>query len=54
MFGVGAVSAMPVAIEYFVTGSAIVLRQKTRQVAVVLCDAPDLLAAAVLLQIVKV
>src|SRR5712691_5555768 len=45
---------MPVAKEYFVTGSAIMLRQKKSQIAVLLGDAPDVLAAAELLQIVKV
>ena len=54
MFGVGAVSDIPVAIEYLVTGSAIVLRQKLRQIAVLLRDAPDLLAPAEPLQIVEV
>src|SRR5713101_3306751 len=45
---------MSVAKEYLVTGSAIVLRQKKRQIAVLLGDAPDLVAPAVPLQIVKV
>ena len=54
MFGVGAVSDVPLAIEYLVTGSAIVLRQKPRQIAVLLRDAPDLLAPAEPLQIVEV
>src|SRR5262245_9721407 len=53
-FGVGAISNMPVAKEYFVTGSAIVLGQKKRQIAVLLGDERDVLATPVLLQIIKV
>ena len=45
---------MPVAIEYLVTGSAIVVRKKPRQIAMLLGDASDVLAAAEPLQIVKI
>ena len=53
-FGVGAISHMPVAIEYLVTGSAIVFGEQKRQIAVLLGDARDVLAAAEPLQIVKI
>ena len=53
-FGVGAISHMPVAIEYLVTGSAVVLRQQTRQITALLGEARDVLAPAKLLQIVEV
>jgi hypothetical protein len=50
-FRVGAISNMPVAKEYLVTRSAIVLGQKKRQIAVLLGDPRDLLSPAVLFQI---
>src|SRR5215471_1750022 len=53
-FGIGAISNMPVAKEYFVTGSAIVLGQKKSQIALLLGDVRDVFATAVLLQIIKV
>src|SRR2546430_2971570 len=54
MFCILAVSDMAVAIEYLVTGSAVVLRQQTRQITALLGEARDVLAPAKLLQIVEV
>ena len=45
---------MPVAIEYLVTGSAIVFRQQKRQIATLLADPRDVLAAAEPFKIVKI
>ena len=54
MFGVSAVSDIPVAIKYPVTGFAIVLAQELRQIAMLLGDTPDLLAPSEPLQIIEI
>ena len=51
--GVGAISRMAIAKEYLVTGSAIVLRQKSRQIAMLLGDTRDLLSPPYFFKSVK-
>src|SRR6266853_5786978 len=53
-FGILAISDMPVAIEYLVTGPAIVFRQQKRQIAALFGDPRDVPATAEPFKIVKI